>query len=174
MLARYRLTIIGFGVAVITFSVSWIFQFDLMERAVIFLQSLYIYEHYELDELLLPLMILGLFALLDQRRRRRLQQFEQEKVQLYRAMLASNHHILNNFLNQLQMFRLTAEDTPGFPADELLLFDQIIKDTVRQIHNLETVTGVDGEKIYAAVMPQTQTPGSPRKTLRQVFGTFLL
>lgn len=174
MLAKYRLTFIGLGAALVTFLGAWIFQFDLTERVVLFLQSLYIYEHLEIDELLLPLLILGIFALLDLRRRRRLQQFEQEKMQLYRSMLASTHHILNNFLNQLQMFRLTAEDTPGFPADELLLFDQIIKDTVRQVHNLETVTRPDGETIFTMVMPQPASPGSTKKNLRQVFGSFLL
>lgn len=171
MLAKYRLTFIGLGAAIVTFWGAWIFQFDLTERFVLFLQSLYLYEHIGVDELLLPLLILGLFALFDLSRRQRLQRVEQEKFHLYRAMLASNHHILNNFLNQLQIFRLTAEVTPGFPAHELILFDQIIKDTLRQLHNLETVTQVEGEDFDASVRPAPA--GSNKKTLREVVGTLL-
>lgn len=115
--------------------------------------------------------ILGIFALFDLGRRQRLQQLEQEKLHLYRAMLASNHHSLNNFLNQLQIFRLSAEDTPGFPAHELILFDQIIKDTLRQLHNLETVTQVEKEDFDASV--RLAPVGSNKKTLREVVGTLL-
>lgn len=174
MLAKYRLTFIGFGAAVVTFLGGWIFQFNLTERVVLFWQSHDISARLGMNELLLPLLILGVFALFDQRRRRRLQQFKQEKVQLSRAMLASTHHILNNFLNQLQMFRLTAEETPGFPASELILFDQIIKETVRQVRNLETVARPDGESISATAVPHPAVPKTGKKTLRGVVASFLI
>ena len=41
---------------------------------------------------------------------------ENAKLRIYKAMLSSSHHILNNFIYQMDIFKITAEDTPGFDA----------------------------------------------------------
>jgi len=171
MLARCCFTFIGFGIGILTLFGFWFFQFNLTERLVELLQALSAYA-VAINQLLVPLLILGVFFCIDLRRHRR-RQVELEQMQLYRSMLTSHHHILNNFLNQLQLFRLTAEDTPGFPADELILFDQIIKETLRQLHNLETVTQVEGEDFYATDSLNLAPAVSRKNTLREVVSTFL-
>lgn len=51
MLAKYRLTFIGLGAAIVTFWGACIFQFDLIGPVVLFLQSLDLYEQLVIDQL---------------------------------------------------------------------------------------------------------------------------
>lgn len=66
----------------------------------------------------------------------------------------STHHILNNFLNNMQLFKITAEDTLEFDPDVLSLYDVVIKDTSAQIEALGNITTIEEESIHASVTPK--------------------
>ncbi len=57
---------------------------------------------------------------------------------IYKAMISAIHHVLNNFLNQMQLFKLVAEDTPGFNHEILSLYDDVIDEASGQIEALRT------------------------------------
>lgn len=148
---KYALTYVGLGLGLAVLLASLGFDLDVFENLVAFLESS---ERYEVDELLLACFIFAGFAAADQFRRRRERRIEMEKLKIYKAMLFSTHHILNNFLNQMLIVRLAAEDTPGFDPAVLAHYEQIIRDTSAQIAALGKLARVDAETILESVEPR--------------------
>ena len=115
-------------------------------------------EQYELDEFFIGFFIFLCFLVVDLLRRQKQQKMEkkieQEKVRIYTAMLSSAHHILNNFLNQMLLFKITAENTPGFDQHILSLFDTVMDEADQQIKKLGDIKEIDAETIKDSVKPQ--------------------
>jgi len=109
-------------------------------------------EKLKFDEFIIPLLIFGLFFVLDMHRRVKRIKLENAKLNIYKAMLSSSHHILNNFLYQMDIFKITAEDTPGFDAKVLAYYEDIISNTSDQIHSLSNVPTIDEYSIRTSVM----------------------
>lgn len=149
-MAKYRLTIIGLIIAVIVFACSLLFELDLFEQMLALFESL---EHFEVDEIVIPSLILLLFAFIDLRRRQNKQDVEQEKFKIYKAMMFSTQHILNNFLNEMQVFKMTAEETSDFDPEILGLYDEVIKESSTQIDALGSITQIDEATIHETVRP---------------------
>ena len=147
---RYAVTLVGVGLSVVIYLLSVTFDIDLFERVVTFLEEV---DHLELDEILLCGVIILVFASFDILRRRRAIEVAEEKAKIYRAMMFGVHHILNNFLNQMQLFRMTAENTPGFDGEILELYDRVILETKTQIEAIGSVSAVDDEEIRKSVLP---------------------
>ena len=76
------------------------------------------------------------------------------KLKIYTAMVSSTNHVLNNFLNKMYLFKITAEDIPEFPSDVLELYDHIVDEASAQIESLGSVTELDESSIRASVAPQ--------------------
>ncbi len=148
---KFKLTLMGGVVAFLIFLVSIIFEMDLFEKVIGALESL---ERYEIDELVIPFIVFLLFAYLDQSRSRRSREIEFEKIKIYKAMLSSAHHVLNNFLNQMQLFKIKAQNTPGFDAKVLSVYDQITKDASTQLEALGSITNIDEATIHESVKPK--------------------
>lgn len=148
---NYRLTILGLVISVITWVVTIAFELDLFERMNSVLEDV---EEYEIDELIIPLFIFSFFTLADSIRRRKYKTVELEKIKIYRAMMASTHHILNNFLNQMQLFKMTADRTPGFSPEILSLYEQIISEASRQIEDLGNITSISESEIENSIIPK--------------------
>lgn len=148
---KYKLTLIGLFLATIISSITLTFKLDLFELVIETLISL---EEYEIDEFIIPVILLLVFSFFDQIRIQRLQKIEYEKVKIYRAMLESTRHILNNFLNQVQLFKITAENTPNFDPEVLSLYDVVIKDASIQIEALGSITNIDEKSIHESVEPK--------------------
>lgn len=72
---------------------------------------------------------------------------QEEKNKVYTAMLGASNHILNNFLNNMSLFKMEAEDSEDFDKSALELFDQVIDDTSAQIKSLEGIQNPDQESI---------------------------
>ncbi len=68
-------------------------------------------------------------------------------------MMNASHHILNNFLNQMYLFKITADETPGFPKDVIKLYDKIIKDTNDQITALGEIEEISDQEIRKCIKP---------------------
>jgi len=151
---NYKLTLIGLAISVVVLLIAIFFEVDLFEQLSYFLQSL---EKYEVDEFIIPIAIVVAFTLFDLIRRQRSQKIELEKIKIYQAMMSSTHHILNNFLNKMQLFKMEAEDNPGFNPDILTFYDKIIEDASMKIDALGRVTNINESSIHAAVTPQPNT-----------------
>ncbi|MBM6551782.1 hypothetical protein [Marinomonas ostreistagni] len=148
---NYLYTFIGAGVALALYALTVIFDLELFEAMILFLDEM---EHLELDEIIIPLVILIMFAVFDLMRRSKNNTMNKEKVKIYQAMVKSTHHILNNFLNQMLIVKMKAESTPNFDPRVLKIYDDIVAQAKRQIHALSNVTHVSEESIHDSVRPK--------------------
>lgn len=149
-LKKYNLTLIGLAAAALAYAIIMIAELEVFEAFVEFVEE---YEAIELDEIFVPLGLFLLFAFIDLIHRHRVQRVEIEKKKVYQAMLRSSNHVLNNFINQMQLFRFYAEETEGFPKDALRLYDETIEEASAKIKAMSNVTKVDEETISSSVHP---------------------
>ena len=149
---KYRTTLMGIALSMVLYGGSIWADVDVFETMVNFFR---LFEAYEADELAVSIGIVMCCFSWDVRRRQKAQQVELEKLRIYRAMLASTHHILNNCLNQIQLFQMTAEETPGFDAEVLSLFSETVEDAARQVDALGSITRIDEAAIHASVAPKS-------------------
>lgn len=76
---------------------------------------------------------------------------EQEKKQIFIATVAVMQHILNNFLNQMSLFKMEAEECEHFDRTVLALYDEVIDEADSQIKKLSTVHTLTQEEIENAI-----------------------
>lgn len=149
---NYTLTLIGALLAASIILVTLVADIDLFEAAIIFLEN---FEEFEIDEFIIPTLIFLIFAVTDLRKRQKKQKIELEKIKIYEAMMSSTHHILNNFINQMQLFKITAKKTPDFNPRVLALYDQIIKDASAQVKSLGSISKINAASIHESVSPKS-------------------
>ncbi len=151
---NYRLTLIGFAVSVVVLVITIITDLDLFEILVSIIKR---FEANEIDEYIISIIIFAFFVFYNLIKRQRSLKIEVEKIKIYKAMMSSTHHILNNFLNQVQIFKMTAEETPGFDPEVLVLYDQIIESASAQIDALGNISNINEASIRKSVAPQPDT-----------------
>lgn len=156
MIMHYRLTFYALCFSAGYFVVVVFFGIDIFE---LFVAALVGLEHLNVDEFVIPAVLLVVAVQADAARRNRADLIEVEKAKIYRAMIASVQHVLNNFLNQMQLFKLTADRTPGFDQRVLALYDQVIGDAVTQLRALASITRLDEGAIKDAVAPGRRAGG---------------
>lgn len=79
---------------------------------------------------------------------------EKEKREIYVSMLKASHHILNNLLNQLHLFRMEAEASPDFDKVILGQFNEVFGQAENLVCKLSAVPKLDPESIINAVKPE--------------------
>ncbi len=141
---NYIWTISGFILASIIFITNFLFDFDLFESFTAFLESM---EAYELDEYVLPLILLLLCALFDFIRLQKERKAEREKVDLYKAMVQASDHVLKSSLNEMLLIRMAADDIPDFDPQALEVFDESMKKAIKQLNALGQIDKMDASKI---------------------------
>jgi hypothetical protein len=141
---KYKWTLTGFVLSFILWLSISCLNIDAFEVVADFLKK---YERHELIELIFPIAIIYVFAMADQAQLLRRHQIETERLKIYRKMMKAVQHILNNFLQKMLLFKLTAEKTKGFDPDALNLYDRIIQETSEQIETLGALQKPDEESI---------------------------
>lgn len=79
---------------------------------------------------------------------------ENEKIQVFQATIRAVHHILNNFLNNMTLFKLEAENCEEFDKQVLELYDKVIDAAQTQIQDLSSIHELTEEKIKNSVFPK--------------------
>ncbi len=85
-----------------------------------------------------------------------------EAARIYNSMLQASHHILNNLLNQLLLFRMEAEKASEFDRHTLQLFDETIDEAKALIRNLSDIESITDSHILASIAPKPGPPSSSR------------
>ncbi len=146
---NYKLTLIGLVVSILFYVTTIFLELDLFEQIIVFLSS---FDYFKLDEIIIPVLIFFGFFVLDTWRNNKKVQVENAKLNIYKAMLSSSHHILNNFMYQMDIFKITAEDTPGFDEKVLSFYEDIVDNASHQIDSLSSLTTIDEFSIKTSVM----------------------
>jgi len=69
-----------------------------------------------------------------------------EAARIYDSMIYASHHIINNLLNQMELFKLEAKKSKDFNPEVMQYFDLSIdesKDLLRKLSRIENVTDFD-------------------------------
>jgi signal transduction histidine kinase len=82
-------------------------------------------------------------------------QAEREKQELYLSMTHAAQHVLNNLLNQLQLFKLAADDSSDFDRNILDLYDGMTSEANQLIARLSSVTELNQKNIRESVAPRS-------------------
>lgn len=99
------------------------------------------------------IMLFGLYA--DYSYRKLINKEKQlEAAEIYRSMVFASHHILNNLLNQMQLFRIEASRCRDFDKDKLKLYDETFNEAKDLIHRLSTIENVSDKNIRASIDPK--------------------
>ena len=81
-------------------------------------------------------------------------QQQTEAARIYRSMLSATHHILNNMLHQMGLFKMEALNSKDFDQDIIKLYDQVINEASDLVDRLSRVENITEENIWASVDPK--------------------
>lgn len=146
----HKWSFIGLFLAVMLWLTVVILDLDLFET---FAHCMTHHEAVEFDELFFPAVILYIFLMIDLIFRHHRNQIKIENLKVYRAMVQAMNHVLNNFLQKMLLFKMTADETEGFDPDVLKQYNEIIDQTVAQIKALESIENPSEKQILETVLP---------------------
>ena len=93
------------------------------------------------------------FGIYADRKTRQLLAREEETRKIYLATVTATQHVMNNFLNQMQLFRFEAEKKNCLNDRAAALLDGLIRDGADQIQKLSSVKELTEENIKRSVYP---------------------
>lgn len=138
---------IGLTISVLLYLTTVFLQLDLFERAAEVLGSL---ELFEIDELIIPLIIFSMFALAHVFSQVKKVKIDAEKAKIYTAMLASTYQILNQLIDQMQLVRVAAKASSELDQDAIVKLDAVISEATMQIEKLSKISNIDAASILAS------------------------
>lgn len=135
------------------FGILWIFLSDRALELVVRDPSVMTQIQTVKGWIFIAITSLLLFYLVN-REQARIKTKEQEKQTIFKATTQAMHHILLNFLNQMQLFEIEAKDSKDFNKETLSLYDGVINEAKEQIENLSSITELTKEEIEKTVYPK--------------------
>ncbi len=155
-ITKYKITLWGFAVSLISLLCILVFEVDAFEALANFL---WLFEDFELDEIIIPLFVFSIFLIVNLVKNQKEHELEAEKIKIYKAMLTSSQHVINNLLNEIQLFKIEAEATPEFPSETLSLFNEVTEEASQQIKALSSIENVDEDSIFQSIRPTSGQRG---------------
>jgi hypothetical protein len=133
-----RVTAIALLVAGLSYILSYGGMIEVFEHIA---DSLHALEEYEVDEIVVGVVILIVGVLVDSFRisRRKQEAMRQERMRIFQATMATVHDLVNNALNNLQLLRMEAEEINALRPESLELFDAVVHSTAKQLTLLGSV-----------------------------------
>jgi len=99
------------------------------------------------------------FGIYADRKTRQLLAREEETRKIYLATVTATQHVMNNFLNQMQIFRLEADKKNCLDEEAAALLDSLIRESAGQIQQLASVRELTEENIKKSVFPEQEYKG---------------
>ena len=162
-LREWWATLIGVCLAIVVILAASFGDFDFIALKLTFLNGI---EKNEIDDILVVLaLIFGGIATnwwIQERRKRRRRQAENEenKLKVLKATMRTVQDLMNNFLNNIQLFRIEAEGV--LPEESLELFDDLIQQTSGKLKELGDLDIVN--EIQMASGTGIEVPSSNQST----------
>jgi hypothetical protein len=78
---------------------------------------------------------------------------QMEAARIYSSMIHASQHILNNLLNQMQLFKMEALKSNDFDREIIKYFDIAFDEAKNLIQRLSQVENITDENIWASVDP---------------------
>ena len=87
-----------------------------------------------------------------------------EVARIYSSMIHASHHVLNNLLDQMQLFKLEALNSKDFDRDVIKLYDNAMKEASDLIATLSKVGDITEGDMGASVDPKNISNSSNNST----------
>jgi hypothetical protein len=146
----------------VIFGIGWIFFTDKIMESVS--ESVRYLTHVQILKGLFYVVISGaLIFFLMRRAWNRQIRAEEQKQKVFRKTIEGAHHILLNYLNQMQLVTLEAEKCAGFDRDTLKLSQKISEDASTALMKLAAVEQLTTSRIEDAVYgehPEARKPAA--------------
>ncbi len=139
------------GVAIIVY--GFLSEKDIFEYLSALLDYL---EHLEADEFLIAGATISAGLLLDlllnKRQKERYIELQEQRLRVLRATMRTVQDIVNNFLNNLSLFRLEAEDKGALSESSLRVMDSLIQETSAKLNALGELPGTPEKPMAGGVV----------------------
>jgi hypothetical protein len=148
-------------VAMLTSIIYW--SFDSLLHKLIFDKGDYEIIPSDINELWMRILIVILligFGIYADRHTKMLLEKENEKRAIYLATVSSTQHIVNNLLNQMQYFKLVADQTQAFNEETTEMYLNAMKEGKALVEKLSKVEELTAENIGHAVSPHNRNEKS--------------
>jgi hypothetical protein len=113
-------------------------------------------EHFEVDEFLIAGASISAGLLLDlllnKRQKERYIELQEQRLRVLRATMRTVQDIVNNFLNNLTLFRLEAEDRGALSESSLQVMDSLIQETSAKLNALGELQGTPEKPMAGGVV----------------------
>lgn len=138
---NYKWTVILGGIAIFKMSLAFALDLDVFEKLVgVLLAFQDVVEPYEGDEIIpaLLLVMAGYFGdMMRQRRQaRHARDIADQRLAAMREILGSVQDVVNNSLNNMQLFRFEAEQAGALDQQQLAQFDDVIRQTAIKLKEI--------------------------------------
>lgn len=108
-------------------------------------------ESNELWMRIIIVFLITLFGILSDSFTNRIMRKQLEVARTYNSMLHVSQHIINNLLNQMQLFKMEAMKSEGFDRDVLKLYDNAIDEAADLINTLSRVEDISEGHVWGSV-----------------------
>ena len=112
------------------------------------------HEHNELWMRLMIISLLLAFGAYADYKTNQLIAKEKEKHRVFKATVYSTQHILNNLLNQLQLIKITLEESNTLTDEVSQTINHILESGTEQVNKLSQVEDISEESIKKSVYPE--------------------
>jgi len=92
-----------------------------------------------------------LIATLTRETLRKINEHQQEKSAVFHKTLEGSHHILLNYLNNMQLVTMEAEDCAGFSRETLKIAREATQQAQVELKRLNTITTITAEQIESTI-----------------------
>lgn len=137
---RYRWTLLAVITGIGVYLTTRLFNVEVFEVLVAFLER---FEDWELDEIFLFMgpIILGFTVdrLRQSQQRHKQNEIERSRLQTLRATITTVNDIVLNFLNNLALFRMEAEEKEALAPESLELLEHLIQTTSTKLRKIESL-----------------------------------
>lgn len=145
---NYRLTAVTGTIGSLYLFLAVYYRIDLFEYLIeVFHQFQKAAEPYEGDEVVPVLVLVGMGFVGDMLRQRRQAHHDQElsnqRMQSMQSTMAEVHDVVNNFLNNMQLFRFEAERSGALSEEYLREFDDLIAETAQNLKAIENLNDAE-------------------------------
>ena len=152
LVSHYKTTVMIAVGSAVYMALAIGFNLDLFEQVHMAFHELTMeLENFEGDEFILMAVCVSLAVFVDltrqRKKSRREREISQHRMQVMRSTMATVQDVVNNFLNNLQLFRLEAERSQALNAEYLKMFDDLIEETAQKIKDIDEMEILAERKI---------------------------
>jgi hypothetical protein len=151
----YKATIISTGISIIC-GIIHVYTYYLSANTQDFFAI--IDDGYALSAcILFSLIVIAYGIYIDVKRNNSIQSSSREQ-EIHTSMISAMHHILNNFLNGMELVRLEARTCKDFDPKVMNLYDQSVHEAVDKIKSISKLEELSDDAIWDKLMPGMGSP----------------